>query len=71
MIGIGFSEIIIVLILLAVIGAAFVAALRALGGGSQSVGRGHDARRILDERYARGELARDEYERMRRDMEAG
>ncbi|MDQ4106389.1 MAG: SHOCT domain-containing protein [Actinomycetota bacterium] len=29
------------------------------------------ARRLLDERYARGEISRDEYERMRRDIETG
>ena len=27
------------------------------------------ARRILDERYARGEISKEEYERMRRDVE--
>ncbi len=27
------------------------------------------ARRILDERYARGEISQEEYERMRRDVE--
>lgn len=30
---------------------------------------GGDARRILDERYARGDLSRNEYEQMRRDLE--
>ena len=28
-----------------------------------------DARQVLDERYARGELGREEYRQMRRDME--
>ncbi|HJQ29478.1 MAG TPA: DUF6019 family protein [Rubrobacter sp.] len=28
-------------------------------------------REILDERYARGEIGRDEYERVRRDLAAG
>lgn len=31
---------------------------------------GRTARRILDERYAGGEISRDEYERMRKNIEA-
>lgn len=31
---------------------------------------GRDARRILDERYARGELTRDQYRQMRDDLES-
>ncbi len=31
--------------------------------------RGRNARDILDERYARGDLAQDQYERMRQDLE--
>jgi putative membrane protein len=65
------------LILLLIVVVAFVAVLRTLGGGIRDAAKetgtsegGRTARRILDERYARGELARDEYERMRRDIEA-
>jgi uncharacterized membrane protein len=38
----------------------------AAGKGTDRAG---DARRILDERYARGETSQEEYERMRRDVE--
>ena len=31
-------------------------------------GAANSARRVLDERYARGEIDRDEYERKRRDL---
>jgi putative membrane protein len=34
----------------------------------EGVRRRHTARRILDERYARGEIGREEYEQMRRDI---
>lgn len=68
--ALGFSEVAIMLILLLVVGAAFVAVLRALGGDRRNAG-GDRARRILDERYASGEISRDEYERMRRDIKAG
>jgi uncharacterized membrane protein len=32
-------------------------------------GGGNDAKRILDERYARGEISRHEYQQMRKDLE--
>lgn len=51
-------------------GVAFVVVWLVLRGGSQSAGEVRDARQILDERHAGGELDRDEYERMRRDIEA-
>jgi putative membrane protein len=38
------------------------------GGGSDGGGRVHTARDILDERYARGEIDREEYQRRRDDM---
>ena len=41
-----------------------------LGGGRpKSVGGDDDALRILKERYARGEISRDEYEQMRRTLQ--
>lgn len=39
--------------------------------GGRSAGHGEqDARQTLDERYARGELGRDEYRQMRQDIES-
>ncbi|WP_226826939.1 MULTISPECIES: SHOCT domain-containing protein [Acidithiobacillaceae] len=38
-------------------------------GGHRHATRGEDARAILDSRYARGEISREEWERMRRDLE--
>jgi len=38
---------------------------RAIGGGSPS----HTARDILDRRYASGEITKDQYEQMKRDLE--
>lgn len=35
----------------------------------KEIGRAGGARRILDERYARGEIGQEEYQRMRRDVE--
>lgn len=42
---------------------------RALDSG-QAPGGGDDARAILDARYARGELTREQYQQMRGDLEA-
>lgn len=68
--GIEPTELTIVLLLLFLIVAAFVVVLRNLGGGNRSPGQGErDARQILDERYARGEIGREEYQQMRRDIE--
>jgi uncharacterized membrane protein len=50
--------------------AAFVVVLRSLGRKDPGTGQANSARQILDERYARGELARDEYEQMRQDIGA-
>jgi putative membrane protein len=36
----------------------------------EGLARDHTAREILDERYARGEMGREEYEQMRRDIRA-
>lgn len=69
MFGIGFFEIIFILMLLLVVVVAFVAVLRTFGGG-RSAGREYrDAQEILDERYAQGEIGREDYRRMRQDIE--
>ena len=54
---------------LALVIVAIVALLRWMGGGSANGGgRVRTARDILDERYARGEIDREEYQRRRDDM---
>jgi putative membrane protein len=55
------------LVVLAVIIAAIVRWLGATGGGGAR--RVRSARDILDERYARGEIDRDEYTRRKHDIE--
>ena len=55
--------------LLALLIAAIVALVRWLGGaGGDHGGRVRRARDILDERYARGEIDREEYQRRRGDI---
>lgn len=54
----------------------YLAVKRAVADGmrdaaGKEMGRGGDARRILDERYARGEISQEEHQRMRRDVEEG
>lgn len=41
-----------------------------VGGQEASGGAGSGARRVLDERYARGELTREQYQQMRSDLES-
>lgn len=67
MMGIGGTELIIMIFALAVplFLIFFVMNKRAASGGSGS----DTARETLDERYAQGEIGREEYERMRRDIE--
>lgn len=49
--------------------ALIVAVVRWLGSSSDDAGRrAHTARDILDERYARGEIDREEYRRRRNDI---
>ena len=55
--------------LLALLIAGIVALVRWMGGGTgNGSGRARTARDILDERYARGEIDREEYVRRRDDM---
>jgi putative membrane protein len=56
---------------LALVVAGIVAVLRRIGGGSEGGGRARTARDILDERYARGEIDREEYQRRRDDIAGG
>jgi len=46
-------------------------ALRGVSSAFREASAGdHTARQILDERYARGEIGREEYEQVRRDIQA-
>jgi putative membrane protein len=66
--GFGFGGVGMILFWIVIIGAV-VLLVRALTGGQwgggQAVG-GRSARQLLDERFARGEIERDEYEEKRR-----
>lgn len=58
-----------VIVPLALLVALVVVLVRWLGGGSDDSGRRvRTARDILDERYARGEIDREEYQRRRNDI---
>ena len=58
------------LVLLVLAGVALVALVRYLwrGGGADSSPSSSSARRVLDERYARGEIERAEYLQRRQDL---
>jgi putative membrane protein len=57
------------IVVLALVIAGIVALVRWIGGGGSAGGaRARTAREILDERYARGEIDREEYQRRRDDM---
>lgn len=65
-------ELLILFVLLLVVGIVVLVFLISGRKGSNSNGagsEGQDARQLLDERYARGELGRDEYQQMREDIE--
>lgn len=60
------------LFMVAVVAAVAFLAYRAMTlSGHGSGGRGDDALRLLDERYARGEIDHDEYEARRRTLQTG
>jgi putative membrane protein len=54
-------------------GVALLAVWLFRGGGPAAAGPAHPARplEILQERYARGEITREQYEQMRRDLDRG
>lgn len=58
------------IIWVAVLVAVIVVLVRGLGGAGIDM-RSRGARDILDERYARGEIDREEYEKRKRDIEGG
>ena len=69
-----FIGLLVLLLFVLVIGGAVVAILFARGGSARGSGPMHQARRedealeILRGRYARGEITREEFERMREDV---
>jgi len=66
--GFGFGGVVMILFWIVIIGAVVVL-VRALAGGhwgGGQIGGGRSARQVLDERFARGEIDRDEYEEKRR-----
>ena len=69
--GPGFTELLIFLLLIVVGIVVLFLMVGKRRSGRANVERGDgDARRVLDERYARGEIGRDEYEQIRRDIQA-
>ena len=62
----------LIFVLLLVVGIVVLLFLRGSvrGSGGNGAGEDSDARQLLDERYARGELGRDEYRQMRQDIES-
>lgn len=70
----GPTELLILFVLLLVAGIVVLLVMmrnfRGSGGKDAEHTRGQ-ARRLLDERYARGEIGREEYQQMRRDIETG
>ena len=51
------------------VGGAFVVLRQTIGTGSPGVQRQLTARQVLDERFARGEISREEYDGMRTRLE--
>jgi putative membrane protein len=70
--GMGFGMLGMALVWLLVTGGIVVLVLWAVGGLADALpGRGRSALDVLAERYAKGEIDRDEFERKRRDLGAG
>lgn len=65
----GPTELLILLFLLAAGAVVLLLVMSMRRGGGTSGSEGRDPKEILDERYAQGELRRDEYQQMRRDIE--
>jgi putative membrane protein len=55
--------------LVVLLGALFRGVGWPIRGGRDAQGRAESAREILDRRYARGEINREEYQQMRKDLE--
>lgn len=66
--GFGIPGLGMILIWVLIIGLVVVL-VRAFAGGSFGAGSGKSARQLLDERFARGEIDRQEYEEKRRLLE--
>lgn len=64
--GWGFGMGLVWLVFLGVIVAGVVLAIRGSSGGASARGSGRSAIDILDERFARGEIDREEYEERKR-----
>ena len=72
MLGMGFGFLGMLLfwgVLLALVVGGAVLVFRQVAGGRSLVGQGLTARHVLDERLARGEISRDEYETIRAQIE--
>ena len=69
--GFGFGHWFFGILIWAVILLLLIALVRGIGGfGSRDGKRNKSAREILEERYARGEIDQEEFERKRRDLES-
>ncbi len=66
--GFGFGHWVFGVLFWAVIILLIVGLVRGLSGGRSDRQRNKSARDILDERYARGEIDREEFERKKRDI---
>jgi putative membrane protein len=66
----GLALLFLFLLLILVGGGVVVVVLLARSGSRAGSSRGDDALEILRQRYARGEIDREEYERMREDLQS-
>jgi putative membrane protein len=69
--GFGMVLVMLVSLVLIVVGVVFVVRSFSEGGGTPSRSGGSRALDILDERFARGEIDREEYEERRRTLTEG
>ncbi len=65
---VGFAFVVLLLLLAMALIAAIVIVVRAAAGGGSSADSTQGALRILEERYARGEIDRDEFTQRRDDL---
>lgn len=71
MFGVGFQELLIIGFILVLLFLTTRWILNEIRKPDKPNAEDRSARQILDERYASGEISRDEYERMRRDIGTG